>query len=160
MPCEITERISLLMDAELSVEEARQMKEHLFGCALCRQAHQDFVSLREQLRSYETEVNEFAKQRALREILAAQPAPFWRRQVALPVPVLGFLVLIVVALAALTISLGGREGAQPIQEANERPTKPASQAVAQRGIDFSRYDTGERAVIFKTRRAEAMQTGQ
>ena len=154
MSCDYLENVSRLMDNELPAEEAKQMKSHLFACAVCRQAHQDFVRLREQLQTYEADIGEFAKQRALRDILAAKPTPFWQRRIALPAPVFGLLLAIVVVLAALMLSARVRQTTPPAQQSGKQGEAPDREQVAHRGIDFSRYDTGERAVMYKTRRAE------
>ena len=159
MECDVTEKVSLLMDGELAAEEARQVKQHLFACAVCRQAHQEFVRLREQLRAYESETSAFERQRVLRDILTARPGPAWSRHVSLPAPAFAALLLLLFGLSAWIVTARLRQGPHAEPPGN-RHGGPATEQAVQTGIDFTRFDTGERAVIYKTRRAEGRQTGQ
>ena len=159
MECDVTEKVSLLMDGELAAEEAKQVKQHLFACAVCRQAHQEFVRLREHLLAYERETSAFERQRVLRDILTAKPAPVWHRRVSLPAPAFAALLLLLFGLAAWVITARLRQSPHPEPPSGNRPTAPAARPVPQPGIDFTRFDTGERAVNYKTRRAEGRQNG-
>jgi hypothetical protein len=71
MSCELTERVSLLLDGELAAEEAGAVERHLALCAECREAHADFLSLRTQLNAYTATLDPQAARRALAEVLAA-----------------------------------------------------------------------------------------
>lgn len=168
MSCEWTEKISQLMDDELAAEEMRRMKQHLFSCPICRQAHQEFVALRERLQSYQSYQGSdqhaaavFARQQALRRILASRPARFWQSPVVLPVPVVMGAMLLVIALVAVISLIRWRQDERRMSQPPGalRIVKPGEQsqdaAVLPGQIDFSRYDKGERAVIYKTRRNAA-----
>jgi negative regulator of sigma E activity len=52
MTCEQTEKISLLIDGELSATEAREIERHLVGCGQCQHARADFLKLRSQIADY------------------------------------------------------------------------------------------------------------
>jgi cytoskeletal protein RodZ len=71
MKCVWTQKVSLLIDGELERAEAREVEQHLVSCGDCREAQADFLSLRRQIADYGIELDAFAKQRALKSILAA-----------------------------------------------------------------------------------------
>src|SRR4028119_539208 len=70
MKCVWTQKVSLLIDGELERAEARDVERHLDACGDCREAREDFLSLRRQIATYRIDLDAFAKQRALRHILA------------------------------------------------------------------------------------------
>lgn len=74
MSCHWTTKVSLLIDEELSREEAAATAHHLKACAACQQVREDFLRLRRQLTSYTIEPNPAAQQHALRKILASDAA--------------------------------------------------------------------------------------
>ncbi|HWS55716.1 MAG TPA: zf-HC2 domain-containing protein, partial [Pyrinomonadaceae bacterium] len=75
MPCDWTEKVSLLVDGELAPGEAAAVEAHLGGCEECRAARGEFLFFRRQLGSFQTEANTPAQRRALAAILASKPAP-------------------------------------------------------------------------------------
>ena len=71
MSCSFTEKISLLIDGELSPGEAREVERHLVACMQCAEARADFLSLRSQISSFEASLPGVVQNRALAKILAA-----------------------------------------------------------------------------------------
>ncbi|HEX8128329.1 MAG TPA: zf-HC2 domain-containing protein [Pyrinomonadaceae bacterium] len=71
MKCVWTQKVSLLIDGELPPSEAHETERHLDLCGDCRSAREDFLLLRRQLADYPLELDAFARQRALKRILAA-----------------------------------------------------------------------------------------
>lgn len=71
MKCVWTQKVSLLIDGELDRAEAREVEQHLHACGDCRETQADFLSLRRQITDYRIDLDAFAKQRALKRILAA-----------------------------------------------------------------------------------------
>ncbi|MDQ1523159.1 MAG: hypothetical protein QOE47_1083 [Pyrinomonadaceae bacterium] len=71
MKCVWTQKVSLLIDGELAAVEARDVERHLDACGDCQQAREDFLLLRRQLADYPLELDAFARQRALKRVLAA-----------------------------------------------------------------------------------------
>jgi len=71
MSCSFTEKISSLIDGELPAAEAREVERHLLTCAQCAEARVDFLSLRNQLSSFEASLPAVVQNRALEKILAA-----------------------------------------------------------------------------------------
>lgn len=72
MNCSFTEKISSLIDGELSGTDARDVERHLVACTECRQMRDDFLNLRSQITSFETSLAPQVHNRALKKILATQ----------------------------------------------------------------------------------------
>jgi len=70
MNCSFTEKISSLIDGELSTSEAREVERHLVGCTDCQQVRADFLNLRSQISGFETSLEPAVQNRALKKILA------------------------------------------------------------------------------------------
>lgn len=70
MTCNFTEKISSLIDGELSTAEAREVERHLIGCNECQEVRADFLNLRSQLTGFETSLEPAVQNRALKKILA------------------------------------------------------------------------------------------
>src|SRR5690349_634382 len=71
MNCGFTEKISSLIDGELSPAEAREVEHHLVTCVQCEEARADFLSLRSQITSFEATVPGAVQNRALAKILSS-----------------------------------------------------------------------------------------
>jgi hypothetical protein len=69
MNCSFTEKISSLIDGELSPAEAREVERHLLSCSECELLRADFLNLRNQLTSFETSLQPQVQNRALKKIL-------------------------------------------------------------------------------------------
>jgi anti-sigma factor RsiW len=69
MTCSFTEKISSLIDGELSPAEAREVERHLVTCMQCAEARVDFLSLRNQISSFEASLPAVVQNRALAKIL-------------------------------------------------------------------------------------------
>ncbi len=70
MNCSFTEKISSLIDGELSTADAREVERHLIGCNECQEVRADFLNLRSQLAGFETSLEPAVQNRALKKILA------------------------------------------------------------------------------------------
>jgi len=70
MNCSFTEKISSLIDGELSTAEAREIERHLVGCTDCQQVRADFLNLRSQIAGFETSLAPEVQNRALKKILS------------------------------------------------------------------------------------------
>ena len=69
MNCDCTEKISLLVDGELSTSEARELERHLLTCVECQEARADFLSLRSQINEFPIAFKPVAQREALEKIL-------------------------------------------------------------------------------------------
>ena len=72
MNCSFTEKISSLIDGELSAIEAREVERHLPGCNECQQLRADFLNLRTQIAGFETSLRPEVQNRALKKILGTE----------------------------------------------------------------------------------------
>ncbi|HEX7330731.1 MAG TPA: zf-HC2 domain-containing protein [Pyrinomonadaceae bacterium] len=70
MSCSFTEKVSSLIDGELSATETREVERHLLSCSECQQMRADFLNLRSQITSFETLLQPEVQNRALKRILA------------------------------------------------------------------------------------------
>ena len=78
MNCSFTEKVSSLIDGELSAVEAREVERHLVGCNECQQLRADFLNLRTQIAGFETSLKPDVQNRALKKILGTEHrAPRW-----------------------------------------------------------------------------------
>src|SRR6185503_17255025 len=98
MNCNFTEKISSLIDGELTQAEAREVERHLLSCGECEQLRADFLNLRSQIAGFETSLQPAVQNRALKKILATRrraPAP--RFQWSFGTSAVAFATLIIVA---------------------------------------------------------------
>ena len=98
MNCSFTEKISLLIDGELSTTEAREVERHLLDCSECQEVRTDFLNLRSQIAGFETSLHPAVQNRALKKILstprrAAARGFTW----SFGVPAFAFGTLVIVA---------------------------------------------------------------
>lgn len=151
MECKFTEKVSLLIDGEVTGDDARQIQSHLSACSMCQQAKEDFLLLRQEIQNYQRDPDLSAQRQAIYNIVGAERTPFWRRKIALPVPAFALIFLLFVALSLWVAGLRATKSPQPaatIQPPESQEKPPASA----KAYDLSRFDKGERAVIYTTKR--------
>ncbi|MEW6128181.1 MAG: zf-HC2 domain-containing protein [Acidobacteriota bacterium] len=151
MECQFIEQISLLIDGELNEADARQIRAHLATCAVCQQAQADFLSLRQAVQAAPHAPDAIAQQRTLTRILTNERTPLWRRKIAMPAPAFALLMLAFVALSfwmvASRINPAPQTGVQISPPSRREVTQNAASA-----FDLSKFDRGERAVIYTSPR--------
>lgn len=155
MDCEWMEKVSALLDDELSEEDARGLREHLAACRICQRAEREFLILRREIKSYTIEEARRAGERVLHKILKSENVPFWKRRIALPAPALAMLLLMALALgvwAVFTRREAQRLAAQATREEKKEIERPSAPASGIGGIDLAQFDHGGRAVVYKMRR--------
>lgn len=126
MNCNFTEKISSLIDGELTPAEMRDVERHLVSCGECQQMRADFLNLRSQIANFETSLQPAVQNRALKRILSARESEPRRA------PALGFQWSFgkAVAFASLLIA-GAIMGLLLYQSSNSRRTEGELQATAQ-----------------------------
>ena len=72
MNCNFTEKVSSLIDGELTQAETREVERHLVSCGECQQMRADFLNLRSQIANFETSLQPTVQNRALKKILSAE----------------------------------------------------------------------------------------
>ena len=121
MNCSFTEKISSLIDGELSPADAREVERHVLTCSECELLRADFLNLRNQLTSFETSLQPQVQNRALKKILAGpRRVPARGLQWNFGTQALAFATLLIVAAII---------GLLAYQNSNQR--EPKQVAVAQ-----------------------------
>ena len=105
MNCNFTEKISSLIDGELTQSEAREVERHLLSCGECEQLRADFLSLRSEIAAFETSLQPAVQNRALKKILRTERrVPVLGLQWNFATQAIAFVVLLI-AGAVLSLSL-------------------------------------------------------
>ena len=119
MTCDQTQKVSLLIDGELTAAEYSAVEQHLLQCTDCQQAREEFLNLRSELVAYHPALAPSAADAALARILSKQDSPVARARTAAtvtrrnPLSVLfgfhGFSPRLasVIALLAIAFAIGG-----------------------------------------------------
>ena len=105
MSCNFTEKISSLIDGELTQAEAREVERHLLSCGECEQLRADFLNLRSEIAAFETSLQPAVQNRALKKILSTERrVPVLGLQWNFATQAIAFVVLLI-AGAVLSLSL-------------------------------------------------------
>jgi negative regulator of sigma E activity len=98
MNCSFTEKLSSLIDGELSTTEAREVERHLIDCSECQEVRADFLNLRSQIASFETSLQPTVQNRALKKILTTpRRAPARKLGWSFSTSAVAFATLVIVA---------------------------------------------------------------
>ena len=152
MDCEQMEKVSQLIDGELTDEEAAAMKLHLAACQICSETHADFLPLRHEIIVQEFQLEPFAKKRVLRDVRASLNPSIWRRRISVPVPAMAVLLIALVIIALWSLMRFSRVPAS--QEVNVK--RVSTDRHSQDVFDLSRFDHGDRVAIQKIKRVAAV----
>jgi len=132
MMCECTEKISLLVDGELSANETREVERHLLSCAECQQARTDFLSVRSELSAFRNNAPQVALRHELAKIVTAGSLPLplapRRRSFAWsfgPVAVFASLIIASAIIALIFVTSANKQ--PPV--VSEVVAKPSPQPV-------------------------------
>lgn len=133
MTCIFTERISSLIDGELSQAEAREVERHLVSCHECQTARADFLNLRSQIAGIEASLQPAVQNQALKKILASdRRTPARRRQWSFgPAAVTFAALLIVAALVGFLVYRNSNTRRPQEQLASQTPSPAPSSTVQQ-----------------------------
>ena len=128
MNCGFTEKISSLIDGELSLAEAREVERHLLGCAQCEEARADFLNLRSQISGFEASLPGEVQNRELAKILSKPTASGPRLRLSWNWGY-GAVALASIAIVALIIGLSFYQR-PPEEVASKSPVPVPSPTVA------------------------------
>jgi hypothetical protein len=130
MNCDCTEKVSLLIDGELSPVEAHEVERHLLTCTECQEARGDFLNLRNQFASVPVSFP-VAQRDALARILGKEPSVSrgggWRWVFNPAVAVVASLLIVagVIALLLYPRSKSGFADSGEIASGPSRKPTPA-----------------------------------
>ena len=133
MTCSFSEKISSLIDGELSTSEAREVERHLLSCRECEQVRADFLNLRSQIASFETSLQPTVQNRALKKILSTThhtPARGLRWRFGTQAVAFATIV-IVAAIVGLLMYKSSNTGTNDEHVAVQNPTPVPSASVEQ-----------------------------
>jgi hypothetical protein len=134
MTCSFTEKISSLIDGELSPADAREVERHLVMCAQCAEARADFLNLRSQIASFEPSLTPAVQNRALAKILstgrreqrASGLGVRWRWDWSSGLTALASIAIVALVAGVVALMFALIPSRQPQQVALNGPTnKPA-----------------------------------
>jgi len=130
MSCSFTEKVSALIDGELSAHEIRDVERHLLDCNECEQLRADFLNLRSQITSFETSLQPAVQNRALKKILGTERrAPARRLQWGFGTQAVAFAALaIVAAIIGLFVYKSSNQPAQQQQQVAIHTAAPVPSA--------------------------------
>ena len=129
MNCSFTEKISSLIDGELSPTEAREVERHMLTCSECELLRADFLNLRSQLSSFETSLEPQVQNRALKKILAGPrraPARGWQWNFG--TQAVAFATLLIVAAIIGLLAYQNSRQREPKEVAVVQTPSPAPMA--------------------------------
>jgi hypothetical protein len=128
MNCSFTEKVSSLIDGELSAVEAREVERHMPGCNECQQLRTDFLNLRTQIAGFETALRPEVQKRALNKIIGTDrrvPARGLRWSFGTPAVAFATLVIAAAIIGLLfyqSFNKSDRESQQVAQQQEQKPT--------------------------------------
>ncbi len=137
MKCEYAEKVSQLIDGELSEVDAREIENHVAHCAECSALKTDFLLLRVELRE--------SSSTKTYELPPLETKPIWKRSVSVPAP--AFVVLLLAFLTTVSFLAYSYLGKDEVAVENkikapQRKEKPRSETT------LERFDLGGRAEIY------------
>lgn len=127
MNCSFTEKISFLIDGELSAVEAREVERHLVGCNECQELRADFLNLRTQIAGFETSLRPEVQNRALKKILGTErrvPARGLRWSFGPSAVAFATLVIAAAIIGLLAYQSSNKIGGDAGQIAQQQEQKP------------------------------------
>jgi hypothetical protein len=132
MNCIFTERVSSLIDGELSQVETREVERHLMSCVECQQMRADFLNLRTQIAGFETSLQHAVQNRALKKILATtRRAPALGFQWSFGKAVAFASLLIIAAISGFVVYQGSKSTQTESSVAVNTPTPVPTSTVQQ-----------------------------
>ena len=137
MSCPGLETVSAYHDGELPEGEGAQLRAHLEQCEDCRRFLAELRGISGSLQAIAPPLSQGVPP------LSTKPLPWWKRSVAIPLPLVANLALIFVLILGFWWS---RRSAEPPQQNIEQPDKSVAAGTQPPGV-LSGYDSGGRAVI-------------
>ena len=151
--CGFAERISLLIDGELTADESVQAREHLAGCQTCQKLQEEFLFLRQEIKEFVPRKLQLKEPEI--EVFPPKKARIWSRKISLPVPVFAAFVLILALLSGWNFLFNDSydEGSTIVRMPVEKSDVEENRGSKEKNeMTLAHFDRGERAEIFIARR--------
>jgi len=161
MDCKFAEKTSLLIDGELSLEEAESIKAHIAECSECQQMEKDFLYFRQQIQESVSGAVWEAREKAQTAHFIGRKSPLWKKWISLPAPVFTALLFLLAGFGAWAIisTINRHKNLTVAEELTEKSLleKENRQTILNE-ISLSRFDRGGRAEIYATRRQPSIES--
>ena len=144
MDCNYAAKVSMLVDGELSAEEIETVKNHLADCADCQSLEKDFLFFREQIKE-SVEAKEFAPP----DFSSQKQTPFWKKAIAMPIPVFAAIVLFLAVAGGWLIAPRFNQTPDNLSANPPKKDSPKNDS-SPNETSLARYDKGGRAEIYVT----------
>jgi len=133
MSCNFTEKISSLIDGELTQVEAREVERHLLSCGECEQLRADFLNLRSEIAAFETSLQPAVQNRALKKILSTERrVPVRGLQWSFATQAIAFVALLIAgAVLSLMLFPSSDKSPKSTARADLHPAAPLPSASVQ-----------------------------
>jgi len=142
MNCEFGEKVSMLIDGELSAAEEINVRRHLENCPECRELEKDLLFFRERIR--EAALDDFEKQIYELPVFESEK-PFWKRGIMLPVPAFAGLLMVFACLIFWGVYVYLKTPPENLSAGKITPVRPENPPA---GASLARFDQGGRAEIY------------
>jgi len=162
MSCdEVNAKLEALFDGSLDSKSQETVEYHLSVCQKSQVDRHQMAELRRLLRrSMVVAPSDLLDERTMRAFddrwksrgAAGAKTPWWKRRITIPVPAFGLALALLVAIISLVTLLNRPGDKSSKRMVPETSAKNAPAADSVRGvIDLSRFDHGERAIIYVER---------
>lgn len=147
MNCNFANKVSMLIDGELSAAESERVRTHLAGCAECQHLEKDFLFFREQIKESAADFSETEKFQ-IPTIPIRKQTPFWNKWISLPAPIAALFVFALFGLGTWLILSSFRQISNdsaiknPVINTSSKPENQSNE------VSLARFDRGGRAEIY------------
>lgn len=150
MNCDYAIKVSILIDGEMPENEREEAQAHVAACEACRKMEKDFLFFRAQIAAAEDLTSRSLKTHIFP---TREKIPFWKKAVALPVPVLAVLLLVFIGFGAW-LSVSRFYASREISGENSGKIEPPKFENPAGAFSLARFDNGGRAEIYVAPRIE------
>lgn len=159
MNCEFTEKVSSLIDGELSAEESERVRTHIAVCASCKAAREDFLLLRREIKD---SAFIFAPDKGARRTENSGNGFIFGRKITLPAPIFAALLLTLIAVSGSLISSKLKRSEQIITGGTIKKSSDTddNEPKSSNAESIAKFDGGGRAEIYVRRNQPTTDVGK
>lgn len=139
MKCEFSEKVSMLIDGELSEADSKEVKTHINECEDCRNLEKDFLFFRQQIKgSLNDEIEN-------EQFVYKEKKSFFDMKISIPAPVFSLLILLLVGGIVWFFLLSANQDVNA-EKNQDKITFPIISSKDETSL--ARYDKGGKAEIY------------